>query len=360
MADPPDSPRRVLIYRLGSLGDTLVALPALRLVARAFPAAERIVLTAEAPANGVSMADVLSGYGLVHRFVEYRAGERSPRALWRLVRAVQAVRADALIYLTEPRGALAVWRDVAFFQLCGISRMIGAPLRRDLRQLRRRPGGELWEPEAARLARCLAVLGDAHLERWESWAPILAPDDHAAAGRALEGWPGAGAFIAAAVGIRSPAKDWGEDKWAALIDGLAAAWPGLGLMLLGGPLDRGRIDRLAARAPMPVLARCGGDLGVNMALLSRARLLVATDGGPMHAAAGLEVPTVTLFSHTIRPGAWFPAGERHTVFWGRPLATIGAGEVLEACRRTMSDRLAASLGAWRPNVTIEVCSGECA
>ncbi len=33
--------KRVLIYRLGSLGDTLVALPALRLVARAFPNAER-------------------------------------------------------------------------------------------------------------------------------------------------------------------------------------------------------------------------------------------------------------------------------------------------------------------------------
>src|SRR5271163_4228004 len=29
--------QRVLIYRLGSLGDTLIALPALHLVARAFP-----------------------------------------------------------------------------------------------------------------------------------------------------------------------------------------------------------------------------------------------------------------------------------------------------------------------------------
>ena len=39
----PQSPaaERVLIYRLGSLGDTLVALPALHLTARAFPSAER-------------------------------------------------------------------------------------------------------------------------------------------------------------------------------------------------------------------------------------------------------------------------------------------------------------------------------
>ena len=37
--------RRVLIYRMGSLGDTVVALPALHLVDRAFPLAERRMLT---------------------------------------------------------------------------------------------------------------------------------------------------------------------------------------------------------------------------------------------------------------------------------------------------------------------------
>ena len=49
--------RRVLVYRLGSLGDMLVALPALHLVARAFPEAERRMLTnvpvsSKAPAAG--------------------------------------------------------------------------------------------------------------------------------------------------------------------------------------------------------------------------------------------------------------------------------------------------------------------
>jgi len=35
----PDDVRRVLVFRLGSLGDTVVALPSFRLVARAFPQA---------------------------------------------------------------------------------------------------------------------------------------------------------------------------------------------------------------------------------------------------------------------------------------------------------------------------------
>ena len=41
----PDDIRRVLVFRLGSLGDTVVALPSFPLVARAFPRAERRVLT---------------------------------------------------------------------------------------------------------------------------------------------------------------------------------------------------------------------------------------------------------------------------------------------------------------------------
>jgi len=62
--------RRVLIYRLGSLGDTIVALPALRLVERSFPDAERWVLTNFNVGNrAAAMAAGLDGTGLVHGYL---------------------------------------------------------------------------------------------------------------------------------------------------------------------------------------------------------------------------------------------------------------------------------------------------
>ena len=99
------STKRVLIYRLGSLGDTLVALPAFHLVANAFPDAERRLLTnfpvnAKAP----SAAAVLDGSGLLHGYFRYAAGTRSlPELLilwWQLLRW----RPQVLVYMGPARG----------------------------------------------------------------------------------------------------------------------------------------------------------------------------------------------------------------------------------------------------------------
>lgn len=310
----PVRKERLLIYRLGSIGDTMVALPALKLIARRFPDAERVLLTNEAPANGASMATLLAGSGLVDRCITYKPGERRPGVLARLAGSIRALRADRLIYLTEPKGGLATWRDVAFFRACGITRIIGAPLSRDMRTHRPSSDGERLESEGARLARCIAALGDAQLDDAESWRPFLGDDDKARADRILDGWNGAAPFIALAVGARVPAKDWGEDRWAALIDGLEERCPGIGLMLVGGPADRDRAKRLIANRRLPVLDRCGEDLRVTMALLRHARLAVTSDGGPMHIAAGLGVPVVAVFSGDQPPGVWFPVGKGHVVF----------------------------------------------
>jgi ADP-heptose:LPS heptosyltransferase len=337
-----------LIYRLGSLGDTMVALPALRLLARAFPDAERIVLTNQAPVNGVSMATLLAGCGLVHRFIEYRPGERSPRVLWRLSQTLRALRADLVVYLAEPRGTLAVWRDLAFFRLCGIRRIVGAPLHRDLREHRWLPDTDLWESEASRLARCIADLGNARLDRPESWSPNLSADDHAAAERVLASWAASSGFVALAVGARVPGKDWGEDHWAALIPRLEARWPGLGLMLIGGPVDRPRVERLAELCRGAVLDRGAGDLRLTMALLGRARLLVTTDGGPMHMAAALGVPTVSIFAATPRPGIWFPAGDNHIVLRPPPQCRHGNATIRAVTVDSVAAACTAQLGEVTP------------
>jgi heptosyltransferase II len=107
-------------------------------------------------------------------------------------------------------------------------------------------------------------------------------------------------------------KRWPAERYAALADALALrGWP-CGLVV--GPQEEtlGVGVSAAARAPLPVL---GADLDPLelAALLSRARLLVSNDSGPMHLAAAVGTPVVAFFGPT-DPG--------RTVGVGSPLRVL--------------------------------------
>ena len=169
------STKRVLIYRLGSLGDTLVALPALHLVARAFPDAERRLLT-NFPVNAKAppAAAILENTNLIQGYFRYVVGTRSPGELltlwWQLLRW----RPQVLVYMGPARGVESARRDAKFFRLCGIPRLIGVPVTEDMQHNRWEESEQALEPEGARLARNLSELGDAHLDVPASWS--LRPD----------------------------------------------------------------------------------------------------------------------------------------------------------------------------------------
>src|SRR5258708_35311524 len=227
------STKRVLIYRLGSLGDTLIALPALHLIARAFPDAERRLLT-NFPVNvkAPPAAAILENTNLIHGYFRYAARTRSPRELlslwWQLLRW----RPQVLIYMGPARGVESARRDARFFRLCGISRLIGVPVTEDMQRNRWQESEQALEPEGERLARNLAELGNAHLEAPASWDLHLPDSEHAQAKAVLS--PAAGhPILAVSVGTKVQSKDWGRDNWRALLDRLAALYSNHALALCG-------------------------------------------------------------------------------------------------------------------------------
>src|SRR5277367_1645794 len=227
------STKRVLIYRLGSLGDTLIALPALHLVARAFPQAERRMLT-NFPVNvkAPAAAAILENSDLVHGYFRYAVGMRSPRELltlwWQLLRW----RPQVLVYMGPARGVESAHRDAKFFRLCGIPRLIGVPVTEDMQQNRWLESEQALEPEGARLARNLSELGDANLDAPASWNLLLTAAEQTRATEALSATAGR-RIIAVSVGTKVQSKDWGRDNWRTLLNRLAALYSNHALALCG-------------------------------------------------------------------------------------------------------------------------------
>ncbi len=311
---------RVLIYRLGSLGDTLIALPALHLIARAFPDAERRMLT-NFPVNAKAppAAAILENTGLVHDYLSYAVGTRNPRELTALWWQILRWRPQVLVYCGVNRGVDSARRDAQFFRLCGIPRLVGVPLTDDMQQNRYDPGANLFEPEAARIARNLCDLGDAHLERPESWDLHLTDPERARARAALTVTAGR-PLLAVSVGTKGQARDWGRENWRALLARLATLYPGYSLSLSGAP-EESEASRFAAEgwksvSTSPVVNLCGlMTPRESAAVFAQARAFVGHDSGPMHLAASVQTPCIAIFAARNKPGVWFPYGSRHHVIY---------------------------------------------
>lgn len=245
-----ESKEVVLIYRLGSLGDTVVALPCFHLVARAFPGHKRVLLancqmgTRDMPARAI-----LNHTGLVNDYIEYPVGLRAPRELFRLRSVIAGLRPSLLVYLTEPRGLRKLYRDLIFFRMCGIRNVIGIPLRQEFSENQWLEEEHCFEPEARRLARCVAALGDAKLDDPTSWDLRLTTEERGRANQVLKELPSSRPVIACSVGAKAEVKDWGVANWQRLFSSLSSRYPGYALALLGAGrcMGRGR-GRAAAMA----------------------------------------------------------------------------------------------------------------
>ncbi len=354
----PNQPQRVLIYRLGSLGDTLVAMPALRLVERAFPGAERRLLTNDpVHSKAPPAAAILEFTGLVSGYFRYSVGTRSPRELARLWWQLRRWRPEVLVYLGAPRGVRSARRDAAFFRMCGIRRQIGVPVTESMQQNRWvEEDGGFWEPEGERLVRNLAALGSIDLRSPAAWDLGLTAAEHA---RAAEVTAPAGKrpLLAVSVGTKVQAKDWGATNWRALLGELARDMPEHALALCGAAEESAASEAAAElwrdRSTAPVLNLCGRlTPRESAAVFARAQLFLGHDSGPMHLAAAVQTPCVAVFAARNKPRVWFPYGRQHRVVyhqvscWGcgletclfeqkRCLTSISVGEVVAAVRSAL-------------------------
>jgi ADP-heptose:LPS heptosyltransferase len=322
---------RVLIYRPGSLGDTVVALPCLKLIRKTFPDAELKVLTNAPVANSAPpVAAVLEGMGLADSYLEYPVPLDRLSTAWRVARAIRRWRPDRMIYLARRERPGQVRRDVAFFRACGIRNITGLPLTRDLLKNRQRADG-MFEREAERLARTMAPLGAIDLSDSAVWDLGLTDAERTLPRRLIAERVGALPFIAVSIGTKQAPNDWGIDNWRAVVGHLSRTYPHE-IVFIGAEGDRVPSDAVTQGLGDRAVNLCGRlTVRESAALIAAASLFVGHDSGPMHLAAAVGTPSVAVFSSLWVPGIWFPMGSRAAVLYpSKGTQSITSASVLDA------------------------------
>ena len=252
---------------------------------------------------------------------------------------ISETKANTLIYIAD-RNIFGTLRDLYFFRSCGIRRIIGAPVRRDLRRPRVDPETGETEHEAVRLARCLAPLGPIDLCDREFWDLGLRPGETAAADHSLAPLGGK-RFVAINTGGKVQSKDWGNGNWMALLRLMSVQYSSLSLVFIGSADEFDRSAELAAGWPGQTLNLCGClTPRESAAAMKQAVLFIGHDSGPMHLAAAAGIPCVALFGNFNRPKWWHPMGQGHRILHNmHGVREITPGEVYAAVCSTIAEKV---------------------
>lgn len=352
--------KRILVFRVGELGDTLIALPSLHALRKAFPDAHISFLgNVDSNSKNVTAQQTIPASGLIDEWLSYSvngAGWRSLQSL-SLLKSLRKGHFNTLVYLAPRlRKPKDVRRDLLFFRMAGIKEVIGhhglnMPIKPAAEPLPKA------EHELDHLLYRLSLSGvevptDARIdleltlrekEAADSW---LREEVKNIERRVLVGF---------GPGSKWPSKIWPEERFQDVGQRLIRDYD-IYPIIFGGPEDRALADRLIKNWKSGSAAAGVLTPREAAAALSHCALYVGNDTGTMHLAAAVNTPCVAIMAALDWPGRWVPYGPGHVVLRRsvpcegcllkicdkegmRCLKMIEVDDVIQACHQILSCRI---------------------
>lgn len=295
-------PRRILIVLLGAIGDVVRALPLVQRLRAAWPAAH--ISWAVEPAA----APVLQHHPALNQLIRFERAQGAT-AFGRFLFAVRRSRPDMTLDLQRHlKSGVTTW--------CS-----GASVRIGFHRRNSREGNWLFqtdwiEPVERFSSKVYQFLRFAdHLG--VPVAPVdfglrLAPEEESRVDNLLAGIDGR--FAALFLGSTWPSRRWFAASTAGICQGLRAR--GLGVVLIGGPGDIAFADAVMS-AGAGAVVNCAGRTSLRdvIGICRRAAVAIGPDSGPMHIAAAVGAPVVSLWGAT-SPARSAPFGSEDLVIRG--------------------------------------------
>lgn len=301
---------RILVIKLGALGDLVLCMDAFAAIRKAYPDATIALLTGP---SFVSFAQTMPWFDEV--LTDPRPPAWNLSAWSRLIGSVRAFAPTRVFdFQGKPRQSVLYWAMGG--AVCGPAWSGAARFCSHPRQWPPSEGMHYTEFVCAQLDRAgLRIEDPADL----SWL------DGALDAFAL---PSRYAVLIPGCAPTRLYKRWPPEKYAELAKRFIAK--GIGVYAVGTKADEESIEAIRVLAPEVISLACQTTLGQLAALARHAVCVVGNDTGPTHMAAAVGGRTIALMSDRVDPNWSAPEGARARWLQGHPLADLPLDEVWTA------------------------------
>ncbi len=298
-------PEKILALQFKYFGDAVLMTPALRALRKHFPHAELHVLVPE------EIAPLFQHLPWLNRVwpMPRTRGQANPGKSWPMIRALRAEKFDRSVdFASNDRGAILSF-------LIGAKNRLGWEERagffgRKFFYNCRVPSPENPLHESARLAQLLSG--------WQIPPPVsLEPEicaDPSLAPAAKNILPDENVVVCH-IASSQQKKEWPLENWIKLRQLAAGAGIKIIFTTARGEREAALMTELKKKSPDAEILPVISELPLFLAVLKRAKIFISGDTGPLHFAAGLGVPTISLFGPSA-PTRWAPIGARHHFLTG--------------------------------------------
>jgi heptosyltransferase III len=311
---------KILAIQFKYFGDAVLMTPALRAIREHFTQSEIHLLVPE------EIAPLFQHLPWLNRVwpMPRRRGHARIRQSWPVIRALRREHFDRSVdFAGNDRGAILSF-------LCGASERLGLDvpggfLGRHFCYNQHSPPASIKQHESLRLVHILS--------KWNITPPISPkaeiqtdPAKDALAVSLLSEQT-----VLCHVASSQPKKEWPIQHWAEFYKLATAAGYKLAFTTAMGAREQALMMELKKLAPSATILPVVPDLALFLALLKRAEVFISGDTGPLHFAAGLGVPTISLFGPSSAE-RWAPIGERHRALIGDACACDGNSNICQSDR----------------------------
>jgi lipopolysaccharide heptosyltransferase I len=289
---------RILIVRLGSLGDIVHTLPVISALKRAMPHSQIDWIVDE---RNQAILELTQG---LNRLIVLPTRAKSIIGTWKILRELRQQHYDAALDLQ------GLMKSAVVARVSGAKRIIGFS-----REHLRESAARLFYTEVCapsnkphvidkNLSGAAALGADVTLKEF----PISVP----ASAKPAELRSNLGLQPSTDYVLLNPGAAWPNKRWLPARFGELASWlkshHNLGCGVLWGPGEQSLAEEVVAFSNGTAVIAPRTTIGDLVALIKDARLVVSGDTGPMHIAAAVETAIVGIYGPTdpLRNGPWAP------------------------------------------------------